>query len=394
MAIRTKLLAFISPRKVTGMSETPTTLPGSSVATVRGRTLLLFALAPVCASILFAATRPQLPPLTVTADRPGLLFATYLYHHGDEPVPLQPTLESEFRFRNETNVPVEITSVERSCGCMSPSVLPRVVEPGGIGSIRVPIATVNQKPGLHEYTLNVHYNDGQDRQTPLLIKAVFPEKMVTVTPPALYLSQKSDRSFPLRDLQISDFRDSPLTVLELFSTADFIDVHKAKNTLSAIQQVSHEIGDVAITKLEGEVAGGIPPGRHHALIAASTDDEQFPVVTIPMIIRGPEYPVGRSPVINPEQFRLHASRHPDAIRSKRLEVIVPADWTISHAQAWPEMLTVRYQEGQKIGDDEKLILVDVSLEDLPPANVKDGIIQLYANEGRNLVTAKASFVWP
>ena len=97
--------------------EEPSTEPSNkplsetSHAPLRSRTLALFALAPVCASLMFAATRQTLPPLTSTADRPALLFATYLYHHGDEPIPLQPLLESDFRFRNEADVPVEITSV-------------------------------------------------------------------------------------------------------------------------------------------------------------------------------------------------------------------------------------------------------------------------------------------
>lgn len=354
-----------------------------------------FAVVPLLLSIAMAAFREPLPPLTVTADRPALLFATYLYHHGDEPVPLEPTLESEFRFLNESDRPVEITSVERSCGCMSPRVTPRIVEPGGIGTLRVPLATVNQSPGPHEYTLNVHYNDGKDRQTTLSIKAVFPEKMVTVTPPALYLSQKSDSSFPLPPLKVSDYRDDPLMVVDLFSTAPFIDVNITRKSSGGIQKVSHqETAGVATTLLEGEVAGGIPPGRHHALITASTNDDQFPVVVVPMVVRGPEYPVGRKPIVNPEQFRLHASLHPSAIRTARLEVMVPADWKISVAHAWPESLIVSYREGAKISDTEKLIYVDIELQGLPPANVKDGVVQLIANDGRNLITAKANFVWP
>jgi len=384
----------------TSESGEPTTsgAPSRSVTdsglSVGMRTLTMIALAPVVAAAAFTSLRSELPELTATADRPALLFATYLYHHGDQPVALQTTLESTFRFRNESDVPVEITSVERSCGCMSPSVVPRVVEPGGDGSINVPIATVNQSPGPHEYTLNVHYNDGKERETTLLIKAIFPEKMVTVEPPALFLSQKSDRSLPLPMLKVSDYRDEPLTVLDLYSTASFIDVRLAENTLSTVQQVSHESGHVATTIMEGEVAGSIPPGRHHAMITVSTDDEDYPTVCIPMIVRGPEYPVGQAPVVNPEQFRLHASLHPQAVRSKRLEIMVPKYWKISNAQTWPEVLSVRYQEGPEISENEKLIYVDVTLEDLPPANVKDGVIQLYANDGKNLITAKASFIWP
>lgn len=365
--------------------------------TFPAKLLICVALVPCLACLLLRTSADQHPKLTTTKSRPSLLFATYLYHHGDTEIELKPTLESVFRFQNEGDEPVEIQTVERSCGCMNPSVVPRVVMPGERGSIIVPIATVNQQPGPREYTLKVHYTDPAPREAELTIKAVLPEKMVTVSPGALYLSQKTSRKFPLPTLTVSDYRTEPLEVKEVFSTAPFIAADVQDET-SKIQQVSatdddHE-NDEHNTKIGGEVAGSIPPGEHHAVIAATTDDPDFPVISIPMIVRGPAYAEGEAAVINPVQFRLVASEHPAAQKTAQLKLTMPASWNINNAHTWPEQLEVKYSEPQDVSGNEKMVLVDVTLAGLPPKNVKHGIIQLVANDGENLVTAKATFVWP
>ncbi len=317
-----------------------------------------------------------------------------MFHHGDEPVELEPTLESEFRFRNEGTQTVTITEIERSCGCMTPR-FPKEVAPGETASVQVPIQTMNQTPGPHEYTLTVHYADPEPRQTTLTIKAIFPEKMVVVQPKALYLSQKSEKSFPLPTVSVSDFRDSPFTVRDVISTAPFISADIDRSSLQEILQTAYseeEFGST--TKINGEVSGNIPPGRHHALIAASTDDPGFPFVVVPMIVNGPAYPDGQTPIISPSQLRLVASDHPNAQRKARVQMIVPANWEITHATSWPEELAVEYKETAGASSGEKVILVDVTLSQVPAAKITDGIVQLFANGGSNLITTKVNFIWP
>ena len=372
----------------------PADAPKHLARPLPAKLLLCLAIAPCLACLLLKTSPDQLPALQATKSRPSLLFATYLYHHGDTEIELKPTLESVFRFRNEGSEPVEITSTQRSCGCMSPTILPRVVQPGETGSIVVPIATVNQNPGPQEYTLNVRYNDPAPRETTLTIKAVLPEKMVTVSPPALFLSQKSRRSFPLPTLTVSDYRTEPLNVQEIYSTAPFIAAN-IEDTSSKIQQVSMtDDFQQNSTNIIGRVSGSIPPGRHHALIAATTDDPEYPVITVPMIVRGPDYKEGQAAVIDPVQFRLVASDHPAAQKTAQLQLMMPISWEISHVQTWPEQMEVKYSAPKDVSTTEKLVHIEVSLAGLPPENVKHGIIQLEANGGKNIVTAKATFVWP
>lgn len=356
--------------------------------------LIVAAISPCLISFFGASPPGSQPPLTVTKSRPALLFATYMFHHGDEPVELTPTLESEFRFRNEGTEPVNITSVERSCGCMLPR-FPKEIAPNETAALYVPIQTINQTPGPHEYTLTVHYSDPEPRQTTLTIKAIFPEKMVVVQPKALYLSQKSEKPFPLPAVSISDFRDSPFSIRNVISTAAFISASIDRSSSQQIIQTAYspkEFGST--TKINGEVSGNIPPGRHHALIAAGTDDPEYPVVVVPIIVNGPAYPNGQAPIASPSQIRLVASDHPGSQRKARIQMIVPATWDISHATSWPEELAVEYKETDGANSNEKTVLVDVTLSQLPASRITDGVVQLFANGGKNLITSKVTLIWP
>ncbi|HIE95481.1 MAG TPA: DUF1573 domain-containing protein, partial [Fuerstia sp.] len=261
-------------------------------------------LLPCLGAWLFAMSPSDQPALTVTKSRPSLLFATYMFHHGEEPVPLAAVLESEFPFVNHGDVPVTIGDITTSCGCMRPRLSQKTVAPGEMGWLTVPIQMVSQSPGPHEYTLTVNYTDTEERQTTLTIKAAFPEKMVVVQPKALYVSQRSAKPLPFT-VAISDFRDTPLRVMSVESTASFVSAEISAGGPSGVVQVSHqEEAPGSKAELRGEVAGGIPRGRHHVLVTATTDDVDFPVVTIPMLVNGPAFPPGEAPITSPSQLRL------------------------------------------------------------------------------------------
>lgn len=382
-------------------AESSITQPhGSDAATFPGqrrRTVLLIVagLLPCLGSVIFGLRPQPQPPLVVTKSRPSLIFATYLYHHGEEPVAAEATLQSEFRFRNDGAAAVTIDRVDRSCGCMTPQ-WTKQVAPGEIGSLMVPIQTLNQSPGEHEYTLTVHYRDPQPRQTTLTIKATFPEKMVVVQPSALYMSQSTSQPIPLK-ISISDFRDSTLNVLGVESTAWFVSAAASREPASGIVQTAWSPDEdvaTATIRVRGEVAGDIPAGRHDVLIAATTDDPEFPVIVVPIQINGPSYPEGQAPVVSPSQISFVVAPDESVRRNATVKVIMPQGWNVSHATTWPEQLTAEFDEGANVSDFEKMVNVNIRLTEQPAANVADGIVQLVANEGKDLVTIKVRFVRP
>ncbi len=368
--------------------------------TAAGKTWLFVvaALLPCAGSLYHSMSEPSHPSLAITRPARPLQFATYMYHHGDEPVKAGATLNTEFRFRNMGTTPVTIDQVERSCGCMTPQ-WTKTVAPGEIGSLQVPLDMTRQTPGFHEYLLTVHYSDPKPHQTSLTIKAVFPEKMVIVQPRALFLSQRSDKPVDFK-VAVSDYREDPLHVKSVSATADFVSAKIKRNTISDIIQAAHSIGegDATLTgtkaDIVGTVEGNIPAGRHHVLVTATTDDAEFPVVTVPMVVHGPAFPPGQEAKLNVEHVRLMASDHSNATRKSSVVLTAPTSWEISHAMAWPETLDVHYEPiGNPVGT-KQMTRISIELDELPASRTQHGVVQLFANDGKDLVTVNVTLVWP
>jgi hypothetical protein len=360
----------------------------------RTAAVICVGLLPCLGAWLFVVSPSDQAPLTVTKSRPSLLFATYMYHHGEEPVELVAVLDSEFPFVNKGDVPVTIGDVTTSCGCMRPRLSQKQVAPGEMGWLTVPIQTVNQSPGAHEYTLTVNYTDTVPRQTTLTVKAVFPEKMIVVQPKALYLSQRTAKPLPFT-AAISDFRETPLKVTSVESTASFVSAQILAGASPEIVQTAYQEGAPGSkAEVRGEVAGDIPRGRHHVLVTAKTDDSEFPVVTIPMLVNGPAFPPGEAPLTSPSQLTLVASDHPGTRRAAKFDLVMPSSWQISHASAWPSELAVTYGDLSPFSEQEHALEVVVKLSALPAKGVNDGVVQLIANDGQDLVTVKVTFVRP
>ncbi len=363
--------------------------------------LLMAGLLPCIASTVFTSKVDEALPLVTTKSRPSLVFSPYLYHHGEDPVALDATLYSEFQFRNDGEQVVTIGEIERSCGCLSPRLSKRQVAPGAIESLIVPLQTIRQAPGPHEYTLTVHYTDPEPRKATLSIKATFPKKMVTVQPTALYLSQSTDKSVPFQ-VAVSDYRDKTLNVTGVEATAWFVSANIGTSSESKIVQASYSLESpdeelylpAAQTTIKGEVAGGVPRGHHDVVITATTDDPEFPMVTVPMVVNGPPHPPGEAPIATPRQIAMFASDQPGAKRSQTVQVVMPATWQVSHAASWPEELNVEFDEGKAISDTQTMVTMQVNLKQLPAAKTEHGVVQLIANEGKDLVTVKVMFYWP
>src|SRR5262245_34492177 len=65
-----------------------------------------------------------------------------------------------FRFVNEGPEKIVISNVRRSCGCLEPILVQREYGPGEEGTLALEVNTVTQGPGVHIWTLDIHYLDG------------------------------------------------------------------------------------------------------------------------------------------------------------------------------------------------------------------------------------------
>lgn len=366
------------------------------------------------------ANRAEVAPLIPSQHPAPLTFASRLFTHGEEPV--EPTLvvQSEFRFRNDGEHPIRISNVRTSCDCMQPRLSQKVLQPGEIGSLVVPIETIRQNPGRREYDLFLDYEVqtaevvgnvatggvtsgvGQSDSTrefsvPLQIRAIIPERTVVVQPKQLFISQRSDRPAEF-EVKINDYREQPLRITDVQSSNALIKGQLRPTTEPVIQQVGHSdaVASSSEVVIRGEVAGGMAAGRHFFLLSATTDDPQFSVITVPVIVNGPphEVPEALQPQAMPRELNLYVDPNRGATKGAQSRVTIPSDWDVSHMTTWPEQLQATFEEAVPVAPQQKAVLLKVQLEDLPPAAVTDGVVQLHANDGRDLVTIRVRFYRP
>ena len=95
---------------------------------------------------------PEKPGVGTTSPPPadGKMFGELSHDFGIEPRGSQ--LLHRFVWRNTTDKPLELVEYQRSCGCTTVTITPKVVEPGQLGHIEMLMDT---KPFAGEKTVNL-----------------------------------------------------------------------------------------------------------------------------------------------------------------------------------------------------------------------------------------------
>lgn len=265
-------------------------------------------LLPVAGAAL-AQVRPAVPTeVAVGESIASLAFDQYMVNLRQ--TPLRPTLSGDFRFTNVGEAPLTITKLEPSCGCLTPLVAgnKRTYEPGERGLFRVDVATANEEPGPHEYTVKVQYADPAPQQAIVRFKLVLPERKVSVTPPELAFFQYNGQPSS-RDIHITDYRGSTLQVLDARSSTELI---AASVQPAEIDEEGHHRVPVRLS-----VPGVVPPGRERATITIRTSDPEFSVIRIPVLVDGPERPAGDIQLIGHETPAEHTVPAPSGPSASR-----------------------------------------------------------------------------
>ena len=333
----------------------------------------LLALLPAAASCLMATTHRDTPVLRRTSRQRTLQFARYCIHHGMRPVAPARYLLTDFVFRNSGTVTIRIGKIERSCGCLAPSLDRSELQPGEVGQMSVSVEMAGEDSGFHEYQLTVHYEDAQPKQETLLIKAIFPEPEVQLTPRALRITQRTDETFR-HPFTITDHRKAPLRVLAVESTSP--------HATPAIESVEK---DGQITRVDVQFAGGVPAGEHRILLTAHTDDPTFSVLTMPVLLRGPERPV--EVIAEPSMVRMKIG---DTV-SQTLRLRIPLDWSVSHVDCFPPELQAAWQEPHA-GSSHQLLELSLRLNGEPEPGVREGVVTVNANDGHEMASVRVEIV--
>ena len=342
---------------------------------------VLLAFAPlILAGICYQGDR-DLPPLKITADRPGLIFSEHLVDYGPDPVEPQPVLQPTILLRNVTEREIKISDLEASCGCVKPQVSTMSIAPGAEERITIPIRTTGEQPGQREYSVTVHYEDTRPRAATLTVKVVLPEPQVIVEPRVLGIVGNADRAIE-HAVTVSDYRTDPLLVTSATSSTPLINAAVLKRDVTE---------DGSRATIAVKVAAGTPPGIHRAIVQFTTDDPRNARLQVPIVLQGAPRGAAEQVTVRPPQIRIAANDPASA--PILLRINVPAEWDVSHIDAFPPELNVSFDETATSSSERREMLVKVSLSDIPAGQPRDGVITLVADEGSQMVSVPVSFVW-
>ena len=352
----------------------------------RGCCLLL----PLAFSAIFGFRPAAAPPLAITVDRPSLVFETYLADQSRVLAESKPVISEEFFFRNQGKQVVRITGLEPSCGCLAPQLSATEIAPGATGRITLPIRTANEPAGLRDYQVNIRYEDPNPRMVSINWKVRLPEKKLLIEPRVLMVlgDLAEGVEYPVR---ISDFRPgkagTPLRITELSA---------APAEIQAGVTAQSAGGDVSETTIGVKFSGDLPAGKHRGLITIQTDDGDYPVLQIPVIVGRPEAELEGRVTASPEMGRLVIRRNrPEESAGTEVMIRIPADWSISKLETWPEGLHAAAANAVALENGLQQTMVSITVGELPPAGVLQALLTVRCSTpvGPRMITVPLSVVW-
>ncbi len=217
-------------------------------------------------------------PVVGQIEREPLIFSQYAVHLPE--VPPTGVVPAHFDFFNSGKTPIEIVKLEPSCGCLAPRLYDdkKVYEPGEHGRFYVSVKTANETPGPKNYTVKVKYDDGEPKERLVSFKLSIPEKKVSVTPAEVYFYQL-DGSADFREIIVADHRGRNLTITNVICPTEFASV--TLGTKIVEDQTSR-------TPIRIDIPENVPPGRKTAVLTIETDDPDYSIIKVPILIWGQE----------------------------------------------------------------------------------------------------------
>lgn len=245
------------------------------------RVLWAAGLLPFALSLIVHVGGVKATPVAMDTARDSLAFEQYFVNLGSPP----PRAEylAWFAFRNMGSQPLRILDLKPSCGCLNPRLEQKEFAPGEGGKFSLRVRAANEKPGQHEYTCRVIYDDGQPREAEVRFKITLPEERVEIRPRSLIVYQFNNQP-TTREITINDFRAPPegrplarLEVLDATCTLKWVDVAIGEAQVDEIGQRQQKVV-MTITD--------VPPGTHDGTIVIHTNIPEYAELKVPLRVDG------------------------------------------------------------------------------------------------------------
>jgi hypothetical protein len=242
------------------------------------------ALLPLLLAMVAHWVGPQAQAALETRELPALAFSQYLVDDGEPEV--SPVYRAHYYFQNTSDHPVTIKELRPSCGCLNPQLEKREYLPGEEGKFMIRVDPTKEKPGPREYFVDVVYEDPDPHEIRVTYKLVLPARSVEITPKALVFYQlDGNTAETVQDVKISDYRSEHFKILSMESTSPLVRAMLVNEKDDDSGNRHHELKVV--------VKGDVPPGTSRALINIRTDDPQFNLLQLPILVSGPKPKVSK-----------------------------------------------------------------------------------------------------
>ena len=236
--------------------------PGRQIALVTAACL------PFLASIGFCSVERTPRKPTGVAERPALVFDQYFVNLSD--LHNAARVEAWYHFKNCGKAPAKITKLEPSCGCLDPKVQKRTYMPGEECEFPLGVLMTREKPGPHEYSLKIDYEDPVPRSVTIAFKVVV-RREVTVRPSALQFWQDG-MAETKQSIVITDMRPTPFRVTGASCKSPYVKVQLGPTTDDP--DAGRE------TALMVTVAAEVPKEGVRSVVIVTTDDPRYPKIPI------------------------------------------------------------------------------------------------------------------
>jgi hypothetical protein len=145
--------------------------------------------------------------------------------------------------------------------------------------------------------VTVHYTDPLPREALVTFRVLLPDNQVTVRPIAMFIWQPGSQPIT-QEIEITDRRGRPLSIKRVECSRDAAQVELAG---SEIDEAGNWHGHVKVT-----VPGNQSPGRVEATVRIFTEDDDYPVLRVPLRIEGPASPKVRDSHVQPASATIPA----------------------------------------------------------------------------------------
>jgi len=150
------------------------------------------------------------------------------------------------------------------------------------------------------------------------------------------------------------------------------------------------------TSISVQFRENAPPGRHRGVINIATDDAEFPMIQVPVMVGDSKRDPSDAVRVAPETGRIVLnSATPAESVGMVISFDLPSRWKVTHCDTFPADIVAQYESVPSTVPDHQTVNVQLSISELPAHGIEQAILTLNATDGDapEMVTVPLTLIW-